>query len=203
MIDAGSIARELEGGGFEALVIDADLAVVGDAPAVLRSLGRNRPLLVISDADAYPAADIGRRDATHLTRPLTRDTFVLAITLALAEGRPARRSPRRLVPRLQAEVDGAPARLIDVSNEGVRLELGENYRSTLPPFFNIKVPMFNVTVVGKRVWLNNALGQAERESFWCGVRLDRNPERAVAAWRTLVENAPASTSATARPMTYL
>jgi hypothetical protein len=193
MIDSGSIARELETGGFEALVIDADLAAAGDTTSVLRTLGRNRPLLVICDDGVRPTADIGRRDATHLTRPLSRETFVLAVTLALAEGRPARRSPRRLVSRLQAEVDGAPARVIDVSNEGARLELAERNRSTLPPFFGIKVPMFNVTVVGKRVWVNNALGQSERDAFWCGVRLDRNPERAAEAWRTLVENAPAST----------
>lgn len=203
MLDADSIVREMMIGGFEALVIDADLAVSGETPGVLRSLGRNRPLIVISDAGSRSGGDLGRRDATVLTRPITRDTLLLSITLALAEGRPARRSPRRLVSRLQAFVDGAPAKVIDVSNEGIRLELPERYRSTLPPFFSVKVPTFNVTVTGKRVWLNNGLGAAERDAFWCGVRLERNHERATAAWQTLVENAPASTTFSSEAVHFL
>lgn len=203
MLDAGSIVRELDGDGFEALVIDADLAVTGDTPFVLRNLDRNRPLIVIGDADATSLSDPGRVDVTYLKRPLARESFLLAVALALAEGRPARRSPRRLVARLQAAVDTVPARVIDVSYEGIRLEMAERHRSTLPPFFSVKVPMFNVNVVGKRVWVNSALdGRADR-AFWCGVRLERNPGRAVDAWRTLVEHAPASTTLSSEALNYL
>jgi hypothetical protein len=203
MLDAGSIVRELDGEGFEALIIDAELAVTGDTPFVLRNLDRNRPLIVIGSADAATLAEPGRADVTYLKRPLARDPFLLAIALALAEGRPARRSPRRLVARLQASVDMVPARVIDVSYEGIRLEMPERHRSTLPPFFSVKVPMFNVNVLGKRVWVNNALdGRADR-AFWCGVRLERNPGRAVEAWRTLVDNAPASASIGTEALDYL
>jgi hypothetical protein len=203
MIDPGSITRELDGDGFEALVIDADFAAAGETPQMLRALGRNRPILVVGDTGMPPVGGLGLRDATYLARPLTRELFLLAITLALAEGRPARRSPRRLVSRLQATVDGASARLIDVSYEGIRVELAALHRSSLPPVFNVKVPMFNVTVVGRRVWLNNALDQAAHRAFWCGVRLERNAERAVAAWRALVDNAPASTSISSEARNYL
>jgi hypothetical protein len=203
MLDAGSIVRELDGEGFEALVIDADLAVTGDTPFVLRNLDRNRPLVVIGNADAASLTEQGRSDVTYLKRPLARDPFLLAVALALAEGRPARRSPRRLVARLQASVDTVPARIIDVSYEGIRLEMPERHRSTLPPFFSVKVPMFSVNVLGKRVWVNNALdGRADRV-FWCGVRLERNPGRAVEAWRTLVDNAPASASMSSEALDYL
>lgn len=203
MIDAGSIVRELDGDGFEALVIDAALAVTGDTPFVLRNLDRNRPLIVIGDADAASLSEPGRVDVTYLKRPLARESFLLAVALALAEGRPARRSPRRLVARLQATVDTVPARVIDVSYEGIRLELPERHRSSLPPFFSVKVPMFKVNVVGKRVWVNNALDRFPERVFWCGVRLERNPGRAVEAWQTLVDNAPASTTLSSEAVTFL
>lgn len=196
MIDACSIVRELDGDGFEALVIDAELAISGDTPFVLRNLDRNRPLIVIGDSDAGSVPEAARVDVTYLKRPLAREAFLLAVALALAEGRPARRSPRRLVARLQASVDTVPARVIDVSYEGIRLELPERHRSTLPPFFSVKVPMFNVNVVGKRVWVNNVMQRQDERAFWCGVRLERNPRRAIDAWQMLVDNAPASTSLT-------
>lgn len=202
MIDAGSIARELEGNGFEVLVIDADLAVSGDAPHVLRALGRNRPMIVIGDTGASSLTETARREVTYLARPLARDPFMLAIILALAEGRPARRSPRRMVPRLQASVDGVPARLLDVSSEGIRIELPERHRSSLPPFFTVRVPIFNANVVGQRVWVNGALEPTAGRSFWCGVRLARNPAREITAWQTLVEHAPASASLSAEPRSF-
>jgi hypothetical protein len=201
MLDADSIQRELAGQGFEALVIDADLAGSRDTPAVLRTLGRNRPVIVIGNDDGAAAA-LGRRDATVLTRPVPREMFLFALTMALAEGRPARRSPRRLVARLHAVVEGHPARLIDVSAEGIRLEMAEQYRSTLPPVISIAVPTFNVTVVGRRVWVNNSL-EGSRRAFWAGVRLERNSERQFAAWYRLVEHAPASTALTTEAVNYL
>ena len=129
MIDAGSIQRELAGEGFEALVIDADLATSKDTAAALRYLGPNRPVIVVGSGN-HPPAEFCRRDDTFLSRPVGREMFVFAVIMALAEGRPARQSPRRLVARLQATVDGAPAKLIDVSSEGIRLELRSN---TAPP----------------------------------------------------------------------
>jgi hypothetical protein len=205
MINASSISRELDGEGFEALIIDTDLTASRDAAYVLRTLDRNRPLIVIGDASAIELSDAARRDVTYLKRPLTRDAFVLGVTLALAEGRPARRSPRRMVSRLHATVESVPVRIIDVSYEGIRLEVPEGHRSTLPPFFAVKVPMFGVNVVGKRVWVNNALNRDAQNMFWCGVRLERNTERAKTAWLSLVDHAPASggPSLTSGPVDYL
>ncbi len=58
--------------------------------------------------------------------------------------------------------------------------------------------MFKVSVVGKRVWVNNAMDRDAERAFWCGVRLERNPGRANAAWQTLVENAPLATNLSAK-----
>ena len=42
------------------------------------------------------------RDAAWIDRPVTRDAFLLSVALGLAEGRPSRRSPRKL--RAEADV---------------------------------------------------------------------------------------------------
>jgi hypothetical protein len=158
---------------------------------------------MVGDSDTSPVSESMRRVVTYFTRPVARSGFLLAIALALAEGRPARRSPRRSVARLQARVDGVPAKLLDVSYEGIRLELPAQHRSSLPPFFSVTVPMFNTSVVGQRVWINSVVQRDDERSFCCGVRLGRNPDHAAAAWQALVDNAPASTSMQSEALNYL
>lgn len=203
MIDPRSISRELDGDGFEALIIDADLTRSREAAAVLRNLGKNRPLIVVGEFKTTSLTDPARGELMYLARPVNREELLLTITLALAEGRPARRSPRRQVARLQSTIDGVEARIIDVSSEGIRIELPERHRSTLPPFFTVRVPMFKVSVIGQRMWLASPSDLASRQLFWFGVRLARNPEQAVEAWRTLVEHAPASASLSTEAVNYL
>jgi hypothetical protein len=202
MSEATSIARELESDAFEVLIIDSDLASAGDTPSVLRNLGNNRPLVVIGDADSTSFME-PRRDVTHMSRPVEKNSLLLAVTLALAEGRPARRFPRRNVPRLQATLDGVPARLLDVSYGGIRIELAGKHRSSLPPFFTVKVPMFGVGVAVQRVWVNAAMRDGSKDNLWCGVTIARNPDRAKQGWQTLVDQAPTSEAYNTQRVTYL
>ena len=192
MTDAGSIARELESEGFEALVIDANLAIGGNASWVLRGLGANRPMIVVGDADEFLMSEFARREIAYLSRPVIQQSLVLSILLALAEGRPARRFPRRQVPRLQASVEGIDTRILDVSYSGLRLELPDDHRAALPPYFNVRVPMFKVEVMVQRVWVNSSMRGSLRGNACCGVHLVRNADRAIEAWKTLVDNAAAT-----------
>lgn len=201
MIDAGSIVRELAGASFEVLIIDADLSAAADTSVVLRRLGQNRPMIVIGDVGMPIVADAVRSGVTYLTRPVERDALMLAVALALGEGRPVRRSPRRAVMGLDATVDGVAARLLDVSYEGIRLELPERHRSCVPPIFTVRVPMFDVIVEGRRVWVN-ALDRVPG-AVWCGVRLGKHTERATTAWQRLVESAPAPTETVSELRSYL
>jgi hypothetical protein len=198
MIDGESIGRHLESGGFEVLVVDADL--LRSAVTMLRLLGPNRPLIIVGEADDVAAmADARRRDASFLARPLTPDTIGLAVTLALAEGRPARRHRRRPVARIPAMVHELPSYMIDVSYDGIRLEISEQHRATIPPFFRVQVPMFRVGVHVQRVWISTPPTPQPRPSIWCGVILRQNSENATGLWRSLVDHAPASMALTSGP----
>jgi len=186
--DISASAREIEALRFEMLIIDAELLTLGSLMRVARY--RPTPLPVIVIGDANPAAEVGawQRGASYLVRPIERAGLVFTVTLALAEGRPMRRSPRKPAPRLPGLIDGVPSHVLDVSHEGVRLEVAERHRSSLPPAFTLRVPVFDVAVMVQRVWVSTGIGASSQ--LWCGGTLGSNPPRSANSWRRLVDLTP-------------
>ena len=186
MLDLDLLARDLSARPVEALIADVSLVPVTDLSRLIRLLGANRPLIVVGEA--AKALETVPRDVTRIDRPVTRGNFLPSIALALAEGRPARRSPRKFVPRLQSQIDGVPAKVMDVSAEGVRLEVLGTAPPALPPFFTLRVPGFGVTAKVKRVWV----AVPNQGSLWCGGIVDRGPAKNESAWAQFIENAPST-----------
>ena len=187
-LDAG--VREIDSLRIELVLADAQFRNSAALGQIMRSAGSRRPTILLGDEDRQARQEAERRGAMFVARPLERGDLLIAVTLALAEGRPARRSPRKLVPRLQSTVDGVASCLIDISHEGVRLEVPEKHRATLPPYFTVRVPMFGVGVTVKRVWVSTPVGVARAGSLWCGGMLDKNLPRSADAWRRMVETTP-------------
>jgi hypothetical protein len=185
MLDLDQLTRDLSTRPIEALIADVSQVSAIDLPRFLRVLGPNRPLIVVGEPEN--ALETVPRDVTWIDRPVTRDNFLLSIALALAEGRPARRSPRKRVPRLLSQVDGVSSKVMDVSTEGVRLELTGVTPSVLPPYFTLRVPAFGVATRVKRVWVA-APGQG---SVWCGGIIERGqPAKVETAWTRFLDTAP-------------
>lgn len=184
MLNLDSVGRELSSRPIEALIADVALVSRADLPKLVRLLGGNRPLILVgAPQDAIEEVP---SDAAWISRPVTREAFLLSIALALAEGRPARRSPRRLVSRLNSSIDGVAAQVMDVSAEGVRLEISGASTSVLPPFFTLRVPGFGVAARVKRVWV----ATPTQNSVWCGGVIERPSDNALAIWTKFVTNAP-------------
>jgi len=186
--DIGATVRDLEALNFEMLLADVELMNVGALMRVARYRPTPRPVVVIGDSDPEAEREAGRRGASYLVRPIERAGLLFAVTLALAEGRPMRRSPRKRVAPFPGLIDGVPARVLDVSHEGVRLELAKGYRSSLPPHFTLRVPVFNVAVAIQRVWVSTMGGAPSQ--ICCGGALAHNPNRSAASWRSLVDLTP-------------
>jgi hypothetical protein len=186
--DIGASARELEALNFEMLVADVELMTVGALMRVARYRATPRPVVVVGDADVEAENDAGRRGASYLVRPIERGGLLFAVTLALAEGRPMRRSPRKRVAPFPVAIDGVPSRVLDVSHEGVRIELARAHRSALPPHFTLRVPDFNVAIMIQRVWVSNMVGASTQ--ICCGGAVSHNPQRSTASWRSLVDLTP-------------
>ena len=192
VFDPGVPARDLETLAFEVLIIDAELMNVGALMHVARYRATPRPVIVIGDVDPDAEIEAERRGASYMVRPIERGGLVFAVTLALAEGRPMRRWPRKPLPRVPAALDGVASRIVDVSYEGMRLEIAAKDRPTLPPFFSVRVPLLDVAVLVQRVWVASAVTPASDGVLWCGAALARNPQRSEVAWRTLVDHGPAA-----------
>jgi hypothetical protein len=186
MISIDTVARDIAHKPIEALIADVALVSKADLPRIVRTLGGNRPLVLVG-APQDAIEDVPR-DATWIDRPMKREAFLLSVALALAEGRPARRSPRMLVPRLLSTVDGVTSKVVDISSEGVRLEIAGASTAVLPPFFVLKVPAFGVAAKVKRVWV----AAPSQGSVWCGGIIEKQAERATTTWNHFVANAPGS-----------
>jgi len=183
-ISIESVVRDLPLRPIEALIADVALVTAADLPRIVKVLGPNRPLILVGNPK--DAIEEVPRDATWIDRPVTREIFLLSVALALAEGRPARRSPRKLVPRLLSSIDGVTSKLVDVSSEGVRLEVSGATPSVLPPYFILKVPAFGVAAKVRRVWV----ASPTPGSVWCGGIIEKHAEKSTATWNRFVATAP-------------
>lgn len=186
MLDLDSLARDLETRPIEVLIADASLTKPTQMAGILKMLTSNRPLVVVGNrGTAHPAL---RRDASWVDRPVTAEDLTMAVALALAEGRPVRRSPRKSVSYLHATVDGVAAHLVDVSTEGMRLHLNGASPSALAPYFTLRVPGFGVALVVKRVWV----AQPDANGVWCGGTIERTLPNSKGTWKNLMDTVPSS-----------
>jgi hypothetical protein len=197
-VDACFVNTEVAGPPPVLVVADASLLT----PHFLVALRRgdpNRPILALGDAGDPNEAALARRDVQFCVRPLDEKALLLAVSLAAAEGRSQRRSARRIVPRLASSIDGEPAVLIDVSNEGLRIEVGATTGAKrLSPQFVVQVPLLRMGVAVQRVWVKASPSGTDRK-VQCGASLLSSDERTVMAWKRLADPAAGPLIAAPRP----
>ncbi len=194
--DARTAAREMHGHDFDLLVTDITFAVRDGLLNVSRQRNPSTAAVVIGNgADAL--CDAVSHHAMYLERPLDRTTLLCTVMMAIMEGRPTRRSPRKIANRFEAVVNGVPSRIIDASHHGLRLEMPRQGISSLPPHFNVRVPLIGVAVTVQRIWARSATGLATPAIF-CGATLSANRPALEQGWRGFVDMLPVvgGTSAT-------
>ena len=169
-------------------VLIGEASVNGRPP--LRAEGRLRragtPAILVGNT-APQRGETVTSQPMYLARPLERTVLNCYINMAILEGSPLRRSERRLVNALAATVNGVPAHILDVSVEGVRIEMVREKRAALPPYFTVRVPMLGVGVNVRRVWARAASGSP---NLWYGGSLLPNRTSALQGWKSLIETIP-------------
>jgi CheY-like chemotaxis protein len=183
----------LRGVPFDLLISDYDFAFRDGVYAAARGKSRT-PIVVVGDVDAAAQSRVESRGASYVPRPAERTTLLCIISMALMDDRPVRRSARKPVNRFEAAASGTPCYLIDVSNEGLRLELPRERRSSPPPYFNVRVPLIGATMMVQRVWITAPGGSPKSDSLWCGAALAQNSLRTEHAWRSFVDALPTRAS---------
>ena len=115
-------ADEMRSRPFDLLIADAAFALSGG----LQDEGRPRnpltPTILIGDAGSGQHVGLSGR-AMYLTPPVDHAMLTCFVTMALLQDKPVRRSVRKPVNRYQALVNGVHAHILDVSAEGLRLEI--------------------------------------------------------------------------------
>jgi hypothetical protein len=170
---------------FDLLIADAVAFRDG-----LRPGGRVRnsrtPMIVIGPEE--PKGRAAKGHAMYLTRPVERAMLRCFVSMAMLDGRPVRRSLRKPVHHFDAFVNGLPVRLVDVSNEGVRIEMPPDRTSPLPLDFSVRIPLVGVAVNVRRMWSHpSGVGTS---ATWCGGALTRNGSVAAQGWRSFVDTVP-------------
>jgi DNA-binding response OmpR family regulator len=168
---------------YDVLIADAAFAFEGDLQSVARNHNARAPLVVVGGDDATRARS-ERNGTFHIARPVDQTLLLCRVAMAIAEGRPARRSERKRITPFEAVVEGSQAYIVDISNEGLRLVLPRR-RLAPAPHFAFRVPLIGVALTVRRVWMSAAPVE-HSDAAWCGVELYQPNPRAAQSWRTFV-----------------
>jgi AmiR/NasT family two-component response regulator len=182
-------AEEMEQRAFDLLITDVAFAFRSGLHAAARRRNPQTPTILIGNSINEPAEALSGQ-TMYLARPIDRALLICFVTMAIIDARPARQSMRKPVNRVTAVVNGVPTHIIDVSNEGLRLEVPPTRRVLLPPYFSVQVPMLGVAVSVKRMWTRPAATPGESDAIWYGGALALNRTRIEQAWRMLVDTIP-------------
>jgi len=169
---------------FDLLIADFEFAYRDSLYTKARARRPLTPAVVIGEADTVPPNETASAQTMCMARPVERATLLCYVTMALLDGRPMQRSPRKLVQRVDAFVNGVPARILDVSNEGVRLEVPDTRAQALPAYFTVRVAHLGVSVTARRVWTQPS---PRASMLYCGGVLTQNRLEAEQAWRSFVD----------------
>lgn len=171
---------------FDLLIADAGFVLTGGVRGFGLARFRETPVIVLGDAaGARSCAPLGSQ-IMFLERPVDRAVFICTVTMALMDARAERKSPRRTVKPFEATVNGVPSHIIDVSKEGVRLELPRDRRMVTPQFV-MRVPLIGVGVAVRRMWVRVPRPEEAVNLMWCGGQLHQNPPMAEQSWRRFID----------------
>ncbi len=180
---------ELDGTSPDLLIAQIKLGAYNGLHLAIRarSRGSKTPVILVGDRDPVLQSEADRLHAAYLTTPVDEKVLVDTVRRAEAEYRPTRRSPRKRVPMLDALVNDVEARVLDVSYEGLRLQLSDQLPATIPPYFMLRIPLFNVSCRAQRVW---TLDPPDKNGLWCGATIVGVDPAGAVAWRALVDSVP-------------
>ena len=180
-------AADMQARAIQLLIADASWAVGTALQSVTRSRGQLVPTILIGDAIERRAAAVNAQ-TMYMTRPIEPAVLSCFVSMALMDDRPVRRSPRKEVKRFDALVNGMPSGIINVSPEGLRLEVPRARRATLPPYFAVRVPLVGVAIIAKRMWTMSPSKQGS--TIFCGAALSHNRASSEERWRAFVDTVP-------------
>jgi hypothetical protein len=189
--DPRTAVDEIQTCPFDLLIADESFVFRHQLHEKSRARKPGMPTVVIGDGTAAARCESMGGQFIYVTRPVERDVLICTVSMAIEDGRPVRRSVRKPVQRFRAIANGVPSYIIDVSNDGLCLEMPRDRRSPPLPYFNVVVPLIGVAVTFQRVW-TKPISAEGTPALWCGGALVRNQARTERSWRVVVDALSAS-----------
>jgi hypothetical protein len=186
-------ADEMRDRPFALLIADAAFAFRrGLHP---QNSAKQAPAIIIGD-DERPGESVSGQ-TVYLARPIDQAMLRCFVSMTILDNRPLRRSVRKSVNRFEAVVNGVPSHIVDVSAEGLRLEVLGDRRGALPPYFTVRVPLVGVAVTVQRMWTRSSSPRAA--AIWYGGALSQNRVTINQAWRQFVDTVPSGGTVEVNP----
>jgi DNA-binding response OmpR family regulator len=156
----------------------------------LAIIGRDRrPALVavvVGPSDAVLAREAEQHGAVYLNEPVTEASLVARLNTLLQEIGRHRRWPRKCVAEpVAVECGESPARIVDLSYGGLRLEVADSSAKApeLGAGLRVSLPAFGVSIDTALVWVE----RAPSGHLHCGAAVDRLSPSVTSAWRQVVD----------------
>ena len=156
---------------------------------LLASVTRATPAIIITGyPDPVLEADARRMGADYLVKPVSPAALVDLVRKKLSSEepvfRPARKWERKQVSgALPAKVGDEPARVLDISYGGLRLELERRPERPMPTSFTLDFPTSGLSVPVDVVWTT----RVGEEHWVCGASVIQAEDASARAWHGLVD----------------
>jgi len=149
-------------------------------------------VVISAQVDELAERYIEHLNTTYMRKPLDVTRLKKILAEGVASGRRQRRWNRKAVSGgFRANLDGTPAKIIDISYGGCRLEMSAPLTPSHSPRVRMKLEPFGFTVNAEVKWItrNDPTG-----SWNCGAAVAEMDSGIERAWRGVVDALPESSS---------
>jgi CheY-like chemotaxis protein len=176
------------------LISDVRLGEFNGLQLLATNPGTIPTIIVTGHPDPVLEADARRLGADYLLKPISPSVLLTMVERKLEPANeaalpfsPGRRSSRRpVIGELPIRIDGAPARVVDVSDGGLCFEIEPVAATALPNTFTISLPEISVRV--DLIWKSRGDG----DRWTCGAAIAAGQNDITQAWRGVVDAVAAS-----------
>ena len=175
----------------DAIIADIRLGAYNGLHLIFRARGILADVVgIVIDAAIDPVleAEAAAAQVAYLAKPLEREQLLPLLDRRLrerADPRPAnaRRWPRKRTDEASAVMAKRPAKVIEISYGGLRLETDEPVEAIVGSVQVIDLPAAGVSVHTRSVWTR----RFESGKSWAGVEIDDSDPVVIDAWRRFVD----------------
>jgi CheY-like chemotaxis protein len=176
---------------FDLLI--ADIRVKADNDLRLIRLARaEQPAMAVVALTGFPdpavEAEVRRLGATYSLKPMESQRLLAIVGEKVSgPGKQRRWIRKHVAGGFRARIDGVPAKVLDMSYGGLRLEISMPPEKEPPPSIEVSLMSFGLSVSADVMWTT----RLEPAGTWiCGAALLETDPNTSRAWRGVVDTLP-------------